>query len=167
MSTAQMGLVEVYGLWSTSFAMKPWMIVLFLILIGIVVYYALTRLRSKRYLSPEQVALQELYRLQNHSYVSQQAVHDAYFKLTAIVKTYLVNRFLVTLHDKSDTEIVELLHGNLSENMILLLQEFFDRAFRIKFAYDVVSEQMLFDDIAFLQRFVIETNKPVQSPGKP
>lgn len=164
MKADQQRLIEVYGLWSSSAnTVNKLYIFLSVILGAVLLYIIFKKIRTQRVLTPAQEALQELYRLQSQTYVSEQSLHDTYFKLTAIIKTYLAVRYKVVLQDKSDTEIVALLHGNMSENMISLLQEFFDRAFRIKFAYDVVCEQMLLDDIIFLQQIIIETSKSEQS----
>jgi|GEM_PF-1493736 len=167
MEVAQKGLFEVYGLWycPSWYYGKAGIIFIFILLL-IVLFYFFRKYRTGLKLNSEQVALQELHRLRSHTYVSEAALHDAYFKLTATIKNYLASRYNIVLHDKSDIQIVSLLHGNLSQNMISLLQEFFDRAFRIKFAYDAVSEQMLFEDIALLQHIVIETSKSAETTGK-
>lgn len=167
MDAAQNGLVEVYGLWHCS-SWYTGKVGVFLIVIVLVflLFFLFKKYRRGLQLNSQQIALQELHRLRSHTYVSEATLHDAYFKLTIVIKAYLSARYNLVLHDKSDIQVVSLLHGNLSQDMISLLQEFFDRAFRIKFAYDAVSEQMLFDDIALLQGIVIETSKSAETTGK-
>ncbi len=119
-----------------------------------------------RKVSFQQEALQGLYRLQSQTYVSDEAIHEAYFRVTMILKVYLSKRFHIALLDKTDTEITEQLHGVVSEQFGALLKEFFDRSFQIKFAYDSVSEQMLRDDIEFAEKVIHETSADVAQAEK-
>jgi hypothetical protein len=167
MNEAQAVFFEVYGIWYNPWWQHKGLYVLLLFFVaGIILYLVRRKYRTGSKLTCDQEALQELHRLRFHSYASQEALHDAYFQLTMIVKNYLAARYKIILQDKSDDQIVCVLHGNLSENMIYLLQEFFDRSFRIKFAYDVVSESMIFNDIEMLQKIVIETSKSAETTGK-
>ncbi|MCX5924018.1 MAG: hypothetical protein NTZ68_01180 [Candidatus Dependentiae bacterium] len=162
MSAEKSGLVDVYGVWYHPW----WHSSQFYFFIGTVCFLlALTIIFCvKRYfwgkqkISFKQVALQDLYRLQSQTYISDQAIHEAYFKVTMILKIYLSKRFDISLLDKTDTEIAQQLHGVVPESLEAMLKEFFDRSFQIKFAYDSVSEQMLKDDIEFAQKVIHETS---------
>lgn len=162
MSAGKSGLVDVYGVWYHPW----WHTSYFYFFIGTVCFLLVLALVfcfkkyfwGKQKISFKQVALQDLYRLQSQTYVSDEAIHEAYFRVTMILKIYLSKRFNISLLDKTDTEIAQQLHGVVSESLQALLKEFFERSFQIKFAYDSVSEQMLKDDIEFAQKIVHETS---------
>ncbi len=156
----QLQLIDVYGVWY-----KPWwhttgFYSLIIFIIGLFVgYFVWKYLHREKKLTPEQEALQALFRLNSLNYAHEKTIHDAYFKLTMIIKNYLIASYGLKLQDKNDLEIAQELHGIIPENMISLLKEFFDRSFHIKFAYDVVSELMLRQDIEMLHNLIIAISK--------
>jgi len=162
MSAERSGLVDVYGVWY-----HPWWhsshFYFFMAIISCLLVWKIVR-RIKNYffgarrISFEQVALQDLYRLQAQTYVSDEVIHEAYFKVTMILKVYLSKRYTISLLDKTDKEITAQLEGVVSDTLGAMLKEFFDRSFQVKFAYDSVSEQMLRDDIDFAKNVVVETS---------
>jgi len=167
MSSTQKGLFGVYELWYQPWWYHVWIYVVIIGVIFAIVLSALViRYRRGKKLSPEQEALQELHRLRSQTHASQEALHEAYFRLTMIIKNYLSARCGVALHDKTDIQIVSMLDGIVSQNVLSLMQEFFDRSFRIKFAYDAVSETMLLADIDMLQTIVVEMAQSEQTTGK-
>ncbi len=162
MSAEKSGLVDVYGVWYHPW----WHSSYFYFFVGIIscllVWKVIRMVKnyfwSSRRISFEQVALQDLYRLQSQTYVSDEVIHEAYFKVTMILKVYLSKRYHISLLDKTDKEIADQLQGVVSDQLGILLKEFFDRSFQIKFAYDSVSEQMLRDDIEFAKTVILETS---------
>jgi len=160
MNSSENQLLEVYGSWYKPWWNSDWFyncIFGFVILLSI--YFLFVFFKRKKKLTPEQEALQQLYRLTLANYSTDKALHEAYFTLTMIIKKYLIVSYHLPLDDKTDIEIIPLLHGIIPENMIYLLQEFFDRSFHIKFAYEVVSETMLKQDIEMLRKSIIELSK--------
>ena len=162
MSAEQSGLVDVYGVWYNPW----WHSTYFYFFIGIVSFLLLYKLvrffknyfYGARKMTIDQVALQDLYRLESQTYVSDEAIHEAYFKVTMILKVYLSKRYSISLLDKTDKEIADQLSGVVSQRLEATLKEFFDRSFQIKFAYDSVFEQMLRDDIEFSKKVIHETS---------
>ncbi|MBI2345164.1 hypothetical protein HYV10_03790 [Candidatus Dependentiae bacterium] len=156
----QLQLIDVYGVWYKPWWNSGWLYSLIVFITTLFLGYFLYRyIKREKKLTPEQEALQGLYRLGNMNYVDEKMIHDAYFKITMIIKTYFILQYKMKFQDKSDLEISAELHGIIPENMISLLKEFFDRSFHIKFAYDVVSESMLRQDIEMLHTLIIELGK--------
>ena len=163
-------LIDVYGLWY-----HPWWTTLkFYIFLNIALFlliWLLVRIikkwwRGKIRLSIDLIALQDLYRVQVQTYISEESIHEAYFKVTMILKTYLSARYHIHLLDKTDQEIAMQLHGVVPEELEALLKEFFERSFQIKFAYDFVSEPMLKDDIVFAQKVIQATSVEIVQAGQ-
>jgi hypothetical protein len=167
MNSSQKVFLGVYDLWYQSWWHHAWFYaVVGLFFCGGIAWFVWLKCRRKLTLSCDQEALQELYRLSSQTIISPEILHDAYFKLTMIMKNYFAARYQIVLKDKTDVQIVSMLHGIVSQNVLSLMQEFFDRSFRIKFAYDVVLETTLFQDIKMLQAVIIETSKQHQITGK-
>lgn len=167
MNNSVQGLVEIYGLWYYPWWHSQWfyvaiIVMLVVCLIGIFLWY----FRRAKVLTPEQKALQELHRLRSASYASPESLHAAYFTLTSIFKNYIFETTKISIFDKSDKEIIAHLDGVFAQDVLQLLQEFFERSFQIKFAYDVVSQQMLFDDIDFLQAIIVRHSQSVDVTRK-
>lgn len=160
MNNAQAQLFEVYSVWYKPWWDSVWFYGCILAFSALIcMYYLFVFFKRKRKLTPEQEALQQLYRLTVASYLTDKSLHEAYFALTMIMKKYLILSFRLPLDDKTDLEIVPMLNGIIPENMIYLLQEFFDRSFHIKFAYDVASVTMLKQDIEMLRACIVELGK--------
>jgi hypothetical protein len=160
MNSTQSQLLEVYGVWYQPWWHSVWFYGCLLSLAVVIFsYYLFLFLKRKKKLTPQQEALQQLYRLTLVNYTNDKALHEAYFALTMIIKKYLISSYAISLEDKTDIEIVPELHGIIPENVISLLKEFFDRSFHIKFAYDVASVTMLKQDIEMLRACIIELSK--------
>jgi len=156
----QLQLLDVYGVWYKPWWHSIWFYGCILFTITLFLGYFFWRyLKRKNKLTPQQEALQGLFRLSSVNYINEKTIHDAYFQLTMIIKIYLIKEYNLKLQDKNDIEIPQELHGIIPENMISLFKEFFDRSFRIKFAYDVVSEPILRQDIELLHNLIIELGK--------
>ncbi|MBP9765501.1 hypothetical protein KBD08_04155 [Candidatus Babeliales bacterium] len=156
---------EVYEIWYKNWWSSTVIYTLGAVLLLVIVGWFIVRLRRPKTLNLEQMTLQNLHRLRSGTYSSEASLHEAYFRLTMIMKQYLSNHYNIKLHDKSDNQIVAELHGIMPQNMLSLLQEFFDRSFRIKFAYDAVSEMMFFQDLELLQTIVLQTSLVKDSTG--
>jgi high-affinity Fe2+/Pb2+ permease len=160
MNSPQNQLLELYGVWYKPWWHSAWLYGCLASLVVLVIsYYLILFLKRKKKLSPSQEALQQLYRLTLVNYTTDRSLHEAYFALTMIMKKYLIATYAIPLQDKADIEIVAELHGIIPENMIYLLEEFFNRSFHIKFAYDVASVTMLKQDIEMLRACIIELSK--------
>lgn len=156
----QLQLVDVYGIWYKPWWHSIWFYSLIIFIFALFFGYCVWRYaRKEKKLTPEQEALQALFRLNSLNYVNEKTIHEAYFQLTMIIKTYLIAQYKLKLQDKNDLEITQELHGIIPENMVSLLKEFFDRSFRVKFAYDVVCESMLKQDIDMLHNLIVEMSK--------
>ena len=167
MNNCTQGFVEIYGLWYHPWWHSQWfygtcIFIFILFLISIFLWYR----RRLKVLTPEQKALQELHRMRSASYTSQESLHAAYFTLTSIFKNYVFDVTKISIFDKSDKEIIAHLDGVFDQDVLQLLQEFFERSFQIKFAYDVVSQEMLFDDINFLQTIILKNSQSVDVTRK-
>lgn len=167
MDRVQKGLLEVYGLWYQPWWHNAWIYVALAgIFFLVAIYVGVRWFRRGKRLDCQQKALQELHRLRSQTHASPDALHQSYFQLTMIIKNYLAARLSIALRDKTDVQIVSMLNGIVSQNVLSLLQEFFDRSFRIKFAYDAVSETMLLADIDMLQTIIVEMGRQVETTGK-
>jgi hypothetical protein len=156
----QLQLFDVYGVWYKPWWHSVWFYSLIIFIFTMIFGYFIWRyLRKEKKLTPEQQALQALFRLNSLNYAQEKTVHDAYFQLTMIIKSYLIAVYGLKLQDKNDIEIAQELDGIIPQNMVSLLKEFFDRSFRVKFAYDVVSESMLKQDIDMLHDWILEMSK--------
>lgn len=158
MNGEKIAFIEVYDVWY-----QPWWhstvcygilsLIACISLLGFVFWLYKSGWMRKKVSFKEQV-LQDLYRLRTQSYTSDEMIRDAYFQLTMIFKKYLATRYDIALLDKTDQEVVTLLQGLVPDQIQPLLAEFFERSFQIKFARDSVLEQMLIDDITFVQGVV-------------
>lgn len=156
----QLQLLDVYGVWYQPWWHSLWLYSLIIFMVAMIFGYCIWHhVRAPKKLTAEQEALQGLFRLESLHYVQEKTIHDAYFQLTMILKNYLIAEYGLKLHDKNDVEITEELHGIIPENMISLLKEFFERSFRVKFAYDVVSESMLKQDISMVRDLILQMSK--------
>ncbi|MBP6892061.1 hypothetical protein KBB68_00615 [Candidatus Babeliales bacterium] len=117
-------------------------------------------------MSCDQQALKKLQILAATPYDSQEKMYAAYFQITLILKNYFDVLYQVRLDDKSDEEIVPILKNLIDPKLQPLLIEFLQRAFQIKFARDPISEQMLQDDIKFVQKIIEQTRKDFDKVGR-
>ena len=100
MSAEKSGLVDVYGVWYHPW----WHSTYFYFFIGIMSCLLLWKIvcliknyfYGARKMTIEQIALQDLYRLESQTYVSDKAIHEAYFKVTMILKVYFPKHFTST-----------------------------------------------------------------------
>lgn len=155
-------LVDVYGVWY-----KPWWhsnyfyIFCALVIIGVsllLLYYVWQKFVKNKSLPYDQVALLDIQMLLKQKSSSQDQLQDAYFTLTMILKKYLSKRYNIDLLNKTDQEIVEHIKPYVPVEVFAILQEFFERAFQIKFAQEQVSINMLKDDIHFAQQIIEQTS---------
>lgn len=156
-------LIDVYDVWY-----EPWwhsrhcyatMIVLIVLLACMVVYLIWKKYVQAQQFSYEQIALLRLQKLHEQSYDSDESIRDAYFVMTMIMKTYLSKRYHVSLLDKTDQEIIDYIKPVVPVEIFATLQELFQRAYQIKFAYAAISLKMLYDDIDYMQRIIYKTIK--------
>ena len=164
----QLQLIDVYGVWYNPWWKSSFFYITILVILSSIVFYILwSYLRKEKKLTIFQQTLQDLSRLGSLNYVNEKNIRDSYFKMTSILKKYLIITYGLKLYDKNDIEILQELHGIIPENMIELLKEFFDRSFHIKFAYETVSSETLKQDIEILHNFIVELNiQQVDSLGK-
>ncbi len=164
----QLQLVDVYGIWYKPWWHSVWLYSLIVFISTMIFgYFIWHYLRKEKKLTPEQEALQALFRLNSLNYAQEKTVHEAYFQLTIIIKNYLIAQYGLKLQDKNDIEIAHELDGIIPESMVSLVKEFFDRSFRVKFAYDVVCQSMLKQDISLLHNLILAmSQQPADSLGK-
>lgn len=164
----QLQFIDVYGVWYNPWWKSSFFYITILVVVSLIIFYSLwSYLRKEKKLTIFQQTLQDLSRLASVNYTNEKNIREAYFKMTSILKNYLIISYGLKLHDKNDIEILQELHGIIPENMIELLKEFFDRSFHIKFAYEVVSSETVKQDIEILHNFIIELDKQqVDSLGK-
>lgn len=156
-------LIDVYDVWY-----EPWWhskcfyagLIFLAISIACMLMYAFWRkyIQSQRF-SFEQIALLQLQKLHQQSYNSEDSMRDAYFTMTMIMKTYLSKRYRISLLNKTDQEIVDSIRPIVPVEIFATLQELFERAYQIKFAYAAISLKMLYDDIDYMQRIIYKTVK--------
>lgn len=156
-------LIDVYDVWY-----EPWWhskyyygcLMSFMIFLSCVLIYAFWKryMRAQQF-SFEQIALLQLQKLHQKSYDSDDSIRDAYFTMTMIMKTYLSKRYAIRLLNKTDQEIVDSIKSVVPIEIFATLQELFQRAHEIKFAYAAISLKMLYDDIDYMQRIIYKTIK--------
>lgn len=169
MNAQNIQLVDVYGVWYQPWWHSTWFycsIVIFMCaVLFFMLYYMYRAGWFRKNISYDQQALRQLQELAGQTYVSPEQLRKAYFQLTLIVKTYLAHRYCLVLTDKTDIEVIPLLTGLLDQPMQQVLAEFLQRSFYIKFAHDVVVEPMLQDDIEFLKKFIVQTQRDLDKVG--
>lgn len=155
MNDGKMTIIEVYGVWyqpwwhsTIWYGILSFIVCIVLLVLGFWLYKS-GWFRKK--LSFKEQVLQDLRYLREQKYTSDQMIRDAYFELTMILKKYFAQHYGIAFLDKTDQEVVAVIQGLVPEQLQMLLAEFFERSFQIKFARDQVLEQMLMDDIAFVQ----------------
>ena len=162
-------LIDVYDVWY-----QPWwhsksfyagMISIIIVVASLLIYIILKKYTRGQKFSFEQVALLQLQKLHERTYESDDSIRDAYFSMTMIMKTYLSKRYHIKLLDKTDAEIVESIKPVVPVAIFATLQELFQRAYQIKFAYAAISLKMLYDDIDYMQRIIYKTIKQESSSG--
>ncbi len=159
-------LIDIYDVWYT-----PWWrfkilyvgVGIFLLALGYIIWHRYFR---KKTVSISVQALAKLQKLHQAKYGSDQALQDAYFQVTMIMKTYLSQQYHLKLLHKTDAELVQELKTFLPIESQALVQEFFQRAYLIKFAQAAVSSKMLYDDIDYMQTVIYQTIKQLQDAGK-
>ena len=162
-------LLDVYDVWY-----EPWWhsksfyagIIFLTISVACLLIYALWKkyMRAQQF-SFEQIALLQLQKLHQRAYESDDSMRDAYFTMTMIMKTYLSKRYQIKLLNKTDSEIVDSIKPIVPVAIFATLQELFQRAYQIKFAYAAISLKMLYDDIDYMQRIIYKTIKQDSSSG--
>lgn len=161
MNAQTMQLVDIYDVWYQPWWHSLWIYVALGIIVCSVLFFVLYYMYRagffRKNLSYDQQALKDLSVLSAQVYLSDEKIRAAYFQITMILKKYLGQRYQISLHDKSDIEIISLLHEQIHGSLQPLLAEFLQRSFQIKFAKDGVSEQMLRDDILFVKKIIEQT----------
>jgi len=156
-------LIDVYDVWY-----EPWwhttsfyagVSLLLVSLACLLLYWLWKKYTQSRQFSFEQIALLQLQRLHEQSYDSDDSIRDAYFVMTMTMKNYLAKRYKIKLLDKTDREIVDGIKPVVPADVFATLQELFQRAYLIKFAYAAISRKMLYDDIDYMQRIIYKTIK--------
>ncbi|MBM17923.1 MAG: hypothetical protein CL947_02560 [Epsilonproteobacteria bacterium] len=162
-------LFDVYDVWY-----KPWWhskyfygsVAILLLTVAVLFLYIFWQKYLRAHsLSFEQAALLSFQKLHEQSYDSEEAIRDAYFKVTMIMKIYLSKRYNISLLNKTDQELIAYIKKFVPVDVFATLQEMFERAYQIKFAQAAVSEKMLYDDIDYMQRVIYQTVKQVNSSG--
>lgn len=156
-------LIDVYDVWY-----EPWwhsksfyagLIFLAISLACMLIYTLWKKYMQAQQFSFEQIALLQLQKLHEQPYDSDESIRDAYFTMTMIMKTYLSKRYNIGLLNKTDQEIVDCIKPIVPVEIFATLQELFQRAYQIKFAYAAISLKMLYDDIDYMQRIIYKTVK--------
>ena len=162
-------LIDIYDVWykpwwnSKSFYICTTLIIL--ILICVLSYFLWKKYIQPKKFSYEKIAILQLQKLHKKSYESDESIRDAYFQMTMIMKTYLSKRYKIKLINKTDNEIIESIKSIVPSQIFITLQELFQRAYQIKFAYAAISLKMLYDDIDYMQRIIYETIKQNNDVG--
>jgi hypothetical protein len=161
MNNPQLQLIDIYDVWyhpwwnSTKFTISLYILVGILMVAMLYYWYLLTWYRRK--LSFDKQALLNLQQLTAYDFSDEKQLKNAYFALTLIFKSYVAQRYNLSLHDKSDIEVIAMIQPKLSQPQNFLISEFLTRAFQIKFALQPAGLQMLQDDIDFVKKFIVQT----------
>lgn len=162
--------VDIEDVWYHPWWQSPWFygccIISVCLISAFVVYFLYRRGWFNKKLSIDQQALKKLQILATASYDSQEKIYAAYFQITSILKIYFAALYQLHLGDKTDAEIVPSLQNFIEPTLQPLLNEFFQRAFQIKFARESISQQMLQDDIKFVQKIIEQTSKNSDKAGR-
>ncbi len=161
MDTSQVQLFDVYEIWynpwwkTTTFQVA--FCILACLILSFLVYYLFKFGWLKKKLSFEQQVMKKLQNLSKESYQNHEQICNAYFELTLILKSYLAHRYALSLLDKTDAEILVLLKSVLVDTQYFVIEEFLYRTSIIKFSFQKTISAMLYDDIRFVEKFVIES----------
>ncbi len=162
--------VDIENVWFEPWWKSGWfyafVALLICLILAIVVYYLYRRGWFVKKLTFDQQALKKLQILNAASYDSSEKIYAAYFQMTMILKIYFAKLYQLQLKDKTDAEIVPSLQGFINPALEPLLLEFLERSFQIKFARDSISEQMLRDDIKFVEKIIKQTCKDSDKVGR-
>lgn len=163
-------LIDIESVWYQPWWKSGWFYaaVAFLscLFLMVLLYYLYRRGWFEKKLSIDQQALKKLQNLATTSYDSQEKIYAAYFQMTLILKKYLATIYGLPLEDKTDIEIIPMLQTKIDSILEPLIAEFLKRAFQIKFARDLISVQMLQDDIKFVKKVIEETSKNLHKAGR-
>jgi hypothetical protein len=147
-----------YPAWWTPTWVKIALIIGSILLIGLVVFFITTR--KKRQLLPWEWAEEQLNKLSAEGCKNKTDFKKFYFSLTAILKHYFHLRYFWQTEDKTDEELILLLHEqNFDHQQLEHLKKIFTGAIWIKFANEeALKSQALEDKIKALE--LIEKTKP-------
>ncbi len=158
--------VDIEDVWYHPWWQSNWFyvasIALCCLIVVILVYYLYQRGWFGKKLSIDQQALKEIQILAATSYDSEKKIYEAYFQITLILKIYFEQLYDIYLSDKSDVEIMPIIAKFIDPVLQPLLVEFLQRSFQIKFARNSISEQMLQDDIKFVQKIIEQARKDLK-----
>ena len=162
--------VDIENVWYQPWWQSSWLYgfiaVLVCLIFAGVLYYMYRRGWCVKKMTFNQQDLKKLQILDVATYDSSEKIYQAYFQLTMILKIYFARQYSLQLEDKTDLEIIHSLQGLIDPVFEPLLVEFLQRAFQIKFARDSISEQMLHDDIKFVQKIIEQTSKKSDKAGR-
>ena len=146
----EQGLYDIYGTWHIPFWQTKifWAIIIALIsfLCFCVVWYCVRRFFWKKHDETfYDKALRELHVLLLTKVINKEDGKLFYFKITAILKTYLDNRYGFTLAGKTDQEVILFLEKSCFPSELLSsARDIFTGCLRIKYA----DEQAVQDQVA-------------------
>lgn len=149
------GLYDIYGIWHQPFWQTMWfkyvyvsLISLALFLFGIFVGYKLfIKIRKKKYTAWER-ALMQLEQLKKKSFRTREDAKEAYSEITAILKTYLSDRYGWPVATATDDELAMYVQSSpMSEDLTQQIKVTLSGAVIIKFANQDALESQVINDI--------------------
>ncbi|MBI2352717.1 hypothetical protein HYV11_00550 [Candidatus Dependentiae bacterium] len=155
-------LIDIYNIhyvswWSFKYS------IIFIIIFCIIVSYFFWRWYIKNQLiSYEQATLLQLQNLHKKEYETEQEIFDAYFQISKLMRNFLSRRYNITLLNKTDVENIDEVRSFVPFSIFTALEDFFRRAYQIKFAQTPISAEKLYTDIDSLQFIIYEILKQKQ-----
>jgi len=145
----EMQLYDIYGhwhvpFWQTTIFKITASIILFLLIVGPLAWYIITRMRYKK-LPPHEVALRALEKLKKRPIETRKDAAASYYQLTDIVKDFFGQHYKLPVKGMSDTQMMAaLFKTTLPHSLLAPLQTMVEASAYVKYAQqDALRAQVL------------------------
>lgn len=146
MEPQELQIKDIYDVWYHPFWREKWFvyssIILIIGLIVLVSYWLYKRNKKEIILTPQEQALEALYKLKKSEWESHKVF---YIQLTTILKQYLQTQYKLPCIGKTDIEWLEMLQKNsqINEFVIQTIKTLLDGVVLIKFANQKAAQQQM------------------------
>jgi len=155
-------LIDIYDIWYQSFfqhvPLKKISIIFIIIsTIGLLFFFYKKYQDKKKVVDCADKAFQELYALRKMHIVTKVDSKNCYFRLSLILKQYLVARYDSSFAHLTDKEIITHAQLYLDQTMVEQLKKILTIMMLIKFEHEVAWNEKLHEDIELIENFIQQT----------
>jgi len=157
---------DIYDYYYTPLLQTTWFqitigVIATLIIISLIIFLILRKKTKQQ--APWEWALGELKKFSIEKIESKNDFKQFYFGLTRIIKTYLHKQFNLKTLDKTDEELILLLHRNkLDPNLISMIQKTAEGAVWIKYANEAALRSQAENDLKATHELITKTKEVSQ-----